>query len=815
MNAVSRPLLLVAALGGPLFAQEGYRLPPADVVAIAEAAPAPYAMISPDGAWMVLAEQDAMPGIADVARPWLGLAGMRIDPAAESRWRSNFIHALTLRDLKGERERRIPLPKGARVSWTSWSHRSNLFAFALLSEEGSELWCVSIERPEQPRRLTDRLSTVMGAPTWMPDGRQLLCRLVPEDRGDPPLPATTPAGPNVQETSGRTTPLRTYQDLLSSEEDSRLFEYYTSTSVAIVDGFEGSLEALDLEVGIYPELTPSPDGQWLLLTCVHRPFSFLMPWTRFPHHVFAVPIGPEADQDGRETVLIAEVPLVEDVPIEGVRTGPRNADWKPSEAATLFWAEALDGGDPEREVDHRDRWMRLDVSAAQAAPEEVLRTEERAIGLSWFPQPNLVLTSDYDRDRRWIRAVLHDLEGELEPRVIEDRSVRDRYGDPGRIVRRYTENGGWVARVDDGHLWRTGRGASPEGNLPFLDRQNLATLETTRVWRCEKGAYESVRGVYGGDSPWFVTQHETPEQPLNLRQRRAGSESFTALTDFPDPTPQIRGIKKQLVKYEREDGVPLSGTLYLPADYEEGQRLPLFVWAYPVEYNDPSTAGQISSSPWTFTRFWGPSQLYLLTQGWAVLDGATMPVVGDPETMNDTFIEQIVAAAQAAIDKVADMGIADPDRVAVGGHSYGAFMTANLLAHCDLFRAGVARSGAYNRTLTPFGFQSERRTLWESPETYFTVSPFMHADKIDEPLLIVHGEKDNNSGTFPIQSERLFQAIKGHGGTARLVMLPAESHGYRARESVLHVLAESLDWLDEHVASAGPRAIEAASGGPR
>ena len=167
--------------------------------------------------------------------------------------------------------------------------------------------------------------------------------------------------------------------------------------------------------------------------------------------------------------------------------------------------------------------------------------------------------------------------------------------------------------------------------------------------------------------------------------------------------------------------------------------------------------------------------------------------------MHDTFLEQIVAAAQAAIDKAASMGVADPERVGVGGHSYGAFMTANLLAHCDLFGTGVARSGAYNRTLTPFGFQAERRPLWEAPEIYFKVSPFMHADKIDEPLLLIHGMMDNNSGTYPMQSERLYAAIKGNGGSARLVMLPAESHGYRARESVLHVLAEMIDWFDRHL----------------
>ncbi|MFT4542646.1 MAG: dipeptidyl aminopeptidase/acylaminoacyl peptidase [Planctomycetota bacterium] len=337
-------------------------------------------------------------------------------------------------------------------------------------------------------------------------------------------------------------------------------------------------------------------------------------------------------------------------------------------------------------------------------------------------------------------------------------------------------------------------------------------METEQLWRCSQGSYESVVKLvgHGGEingEAAFVTRHESTTAPPNYRLRRLNGTEPTALTEFADPTPQIRGVHKELVTYERADGVPLSATLYLPADYEQGARLPLFVWAYPREFNDPKTAGQVTTSAARFTRISGSSHLALVTQGYAVLDAATMPIIGDPKTMNDTFREQIVAAAQAAIDKAVDMGVADRERVAVGGHSYGAFMTANLLAHCDLFRAGIARSGAYNRTLTPFGFQSERRTFWEAPDAYFNVSPFMHADKINEALLMIHGEIDNNSGTFPLQSQRMFQAIKGHGGTSKLVMLPNESHGYRARESVLHVQAEMLEWLDKHVK--GPTLIEA------
>jgi dipeptidyl aminopeptidase/acylaminoacyl peptidase len=201
----------------------------------------------------------------------------------------------------------------------------------------------------------------------------------------------------------------------------------------------------------------------------------------------------------------------------------------------------------------------------------------------------------------------------------------------------------------------------------------------------------------------------------------------------------------------------------------------------------------------------------MLTQGYAIFDGPTMPIVGKGETANDTYVEQLVTSAQAAVDKAVEMGIADRDRIGVGGHSYGAFMTANLLAHSEIFRAGVARSGAYNRTLTPFGFQNERRTFWEVPQVYSRMSPFFYADKINEPILLIHGEMDDNSGTFPIQSERLFMALKGHGATVRYVTLPYEAHGYLARESVLDTAAEMLNWLDKWVKGAAPRTATTAA----
>jgi dipeptidyl aminopeptidase/acylaminoacyl peptidase len=373
-------------------------------------------------------------------------------------------------------------------------------------------------------------------------------------------------------------------------------------------------------------------------------------------------------------------------------------------------------------------------------------------------------------------------------------------------------NGFSVIRQNGDDILFTGAGSSPEGDRPFLRQMNLKTLKTDEIFRSGTEFYESVAAVQSDNGTQFITRRESVSEPPNLRLRQVCQPNTECLavfdrqiTAFADPTPQLRGIKKQLVRYKRADGIDLSFTLYLPPNYKEGTKLPTVVWAYPLSFTDAQTAGQVTGSTNRFTQIGGSSHLFFLLQGYAVLDDATMPIVGAPETKNDTFIKQIVDAAQAAIDKGVAMGVVDRDRVGVGGHSYGAFMTANLLAHSDLFRAGIARSGAYNRTLTPFGFQDERRTFWEAKEIYQNVSPFFFANKINEPVLLIHGEADNNQGTFPIQSERLFAAIQGNGGSARLVMLPLESHGYAAKESIEHTLYEQIVWFDKYVKNAKPR----------
>jgi len=478
---------------------------------------------------------------------------------------------------------------------------------------------------------------------------------------------------------------------------------------------------------------------------------------------------------------------------------PRSVEWRPLKPATLIWVEALDEGDPEKSVPHRDKLITLSAPFEDEA-KEVLKIQHRYRDVSWLRLLGNAFVTEYNWKKRWRTTYLVDVDDPSKaPKKVFDLSIHDRYNDPGFPVHTTTPSGEHILLQDKDWIYLSGSGASPQGDRPFLDKMNIKTMEKKRLFHCEEKSYERFVAFAEKSRRKIITSYESLTEPPNHFLYDLKSKKRTALTDFQDPTPQLKGFKKQLLFYEREDGIPLSGTLYLPPNYKKGEKLPLVVWAYPREYSSRRVAGQVRGSQYRFTFFRGTSQLFFLTQGYAILDSAQMPVVGDPKTMNDTFVEQIVASAKAAIDKLDSMGIIDPKRVGVGGHSYGAFMTANLLAHSDLFAAGVARSGAFNRTLTPFGFQSERRSLWQAPQIYFKVSPFMHAHKINEPILLIHGEVDNNSGTFPIQSKRLFHALKGHGATARLVMLPNESHGYRAKESTLHVLAEMIEWFDKYV----------------
>jgi dipeptidyl aminopeptidase/acylaminoacyl peptidase len=786
-------LLALLIVSDVSFAQQGYKKPPKEVLDILNAPVTPGISVSPTRDNVILTTGVRNPPLADVAQPMLRLAGRRINPAANSPHRYQYSVALTLKRIADGSEVNIEVPPNAKISGVEWSDDGKHFAFLNGAANRVELWVGDSATGKIRNVKGVTINSVMGnALNWMPDNRTLLVQIVPPTRGAPPATPSVPNEPNTQESSGRPGPVRTFEDLLKSPHDENLFEYYATSQLALVDSTTGRSTPIG-QRAIFQGLSVAPDGHHILVTRARRPFSYLFPDSAFPKEVEVW------DPKGKLVYKVASLPLADQVPTDGTITGPRAIRWRPDEPATLVWVKALDGGDPKKKVPHRDSVWSLKAPFT-GQPVEWFKLEHRFNNVS-FSEKGLVLFNDYERDKRWVRTFLFDpAKPETQPKLVWSRNIQDRYNDPGTMVTRPL--GGARAIMQQGDwIYLTGSGSSPEGDRPFLDRFNLQTLKSERIFRSDANSYETVVALLSDDAKRFITRRESPAEAPNYFIR-TGADAARALTQFPDPTPQLRGIKKQLVTYKRADGVQCSFTLYLPPNYKEGTRLPTVVWAYPIEFTDPTTAGQITGSTQRATTVSGSSHLFFLLEGYAVLDNATMPVVGSPETVNNTYVEQTVMSAKAAIDKATEMGVTDPDRVGVGGHSYGAFMTANLLAHSDLFRAGIARSGAYNRTLTPFGFQSERRTIWEAPELYLKVSPFMFASKINEPMLMIHGEADDNMGTFPIQSERMYQAMKGNGATVRLVMLPHEAHGYAGRESIEHVLYEMISWFDRHVKNA-------------
>lgn len=774
------------------FAQEPYKLPPKEVIAILDAPPTPRVTMNPARDTMLLIESESMPTIAYISMPMLRIAGIRITPANNSSQVLNFNTAMSLKTIKDGKVRKIDLPPGIKFSGASWSEDGKWISFTRYLENGVELWVVDAATGQAKALTGPNVNMVLrGGIAWMPDNKRLLLTMIVDGRGPAPQPPRVPIGPEVQESAGKKAQVATLQDLLKTAFDEKLFDYYATSQLVEVDIATGQSRKIG-EPGIYADANPSSDGKYLLINRIKRPYSYSVSFSGFAKS-FEI-----WDMGGKLVKLLTDLPPTEDVPINGVPKGMRSPGWQALKPATLIWVEALDEGDPAKNVPFRDHVLVLDAPFT-GEPKEVFKTENRYAGMTWFDTPGLALASETNWKKRWRTTWLIDIgKPGVVPKKMFDLNTQDAYNDPGSPVMT-TKGGDRVILQDKDWIYLSGSGSSPKGDHPFLVRMNLKSMQKEELFRCADGKYQSFVGFTGEGRGKIIISQESKTEVPNYYLYDLKTKKTQALTDFKDPAPQLTGVKKQLIKYKRDDGVELSGTLYLPADYKEGTRLPAVVWAYPMEYGDTSTAGQVRGSSDRFTFYRGTSQLFFVTQGYAVLDNATMPVVGDPKTVNDTFVPQIVANAKAAIDILDKMGVGDPKRVGVGGHSYGAFMTANLLGHCDLFAAGIARSGAYNRTLTPFGFQSERRTLWEAPETYIKMSPYMFADKIKTPILMIHGQADNNSGTFPIQSERLFAALKGFGATARFVYLPYESHGYSARESVLTVLAEMFEWFDKYV----------------
>ncbi len=797
LAAFALAVFALLAAGVPARGQERYHQPPAPVPQILAADLVPLASPSPDGRLVLLLEREGLPSIEDVAGPERRLAGRRVNPVTNGPSRTFPFKGLRIVSVATGRELRVEVPAGAHLANVEWSADSAEVAFTVTSADGIALWAADAATGRS-RRLTEaRLNAAAGAPcAWISRLDGFVCRMIPADRKAAlPQAATTPEGPVVQETRGKAAPAPTFQDLLQDAADEAQFEYLFRSQLVRV-GPDGVARPVGAP-GLHVASRPSPDGRFLLVETVHRPFSYLVPMNRFPRLVEIW------DQNGTLVRRVADVPLQEEVPLgfDAVPTGPREVAWRADAPATLAWVEALDGGDPRRAAEKRDRIFTM-TSPFAADPGPLFDAAARIRDITWGRGDLALVQESWWKTRRTRTWAVSPDARDRASRLLLDVSSEDRYADPGDFATHIGPLGTPVllASADGKSLFLLGAGASPEGDRPFVDRFDLAAAKSTRLWRSETKVFEEAIAILDGAGRRLLTRRESPTEVPNLWLRDGGGAP-RRLTDFPDPAPAFAGVAPELVKYKRADGLELSARVFLPPGYAPAKGpLPFLLWVYPEEFKSAAAAAQVTGSPYRFTRPSGPSPLFALLFGYGVLDNPAMPIVGEGDREpNDTYVDQLVSDARAAVDAIVAMGVADRARLAIGGHSYGAFTTANLLAHSDLFKAGIARSGAYNRTLTPFGFQAEERPFWKARETYIAMSPFTFADKINEPILLIHGMADNNQGTFPIQSERLYAAIKGNGGTARLVMLPAEAHGYRARESVGDVVWEMLDWLDTHV----------------
>lgn len=793
----------------PAVPSDAYQMPASQLAELVDAPNTPEMRIDPKAQWLIECTRPFFLTIEDLSKPEAKLAGLRFNPATRASGREKYYTGLAVRPLKGGTAKSVQgLPSKARIAKLYFSPDGNQVAFALMTDRESQLWL--LDCPSGVARQVPGVTlTAWGGDfdiNWSENG-DLTVLATPEKPGSVPTAPLVPAGPNIQEHAGGKASARTYQDLLKSPQDEAAFEYYSSSQVVRIS--KGGKPVRVTPVASYSGVTPSPDGKYLLVSSVHRPYTYSQTVNSFPEKTEVL------TRDGKLVKVLADLPLEENAPpdFDSVRVGPRAVQWRGDVPATLFWTETLDGGDARKNVEFREQLFTW--TPGQANPNPWFKLKTRFNSAHWGTGQVALIVEAWHKTRKTQTHLVQPEHPEVAPVTIFDRSSEDRYNDPGSPLKKTNSFGRSVLMLseDQQSIFLEGAGATAQGERPFLDRMNLASKQTQRLFQSEAPFYEKPVRLLDAKATQLLTTQESVDTPPNLCLRQLAGGKTDKLTSFGHPAPQLAGVKKEILRYKRSDGVDLTGTLYTPPGYNKDKdgRLPVFVWAYPGEFKNAASAGQIKGSPYKFIRPWWGGPLFFAMRGYAVLEDPTFPIIGEGDKEpNDTYLEQLVMDAKAAVDAVAATGIGDLDRCAIGGHSYGAFTTANLLAHSDIFRAGIARSGAYNRTLTPFGFQSEERNYWEAKDVYHRMAPFTFADKINEPLLLIHGAEDANPGTFPVQSERLFQAVKGLGGQVRLVMLPKESHGYAARESVMHTMYEMDNWLEKYVKNAKPRTKAAA-----
>ncbi|WP_350287630.1 prolyl oligopeptidase family serine peptidase [uncultured Croceitalea sp.] len=792
-------LALVASYLGISQEKLTYQQPSKEILELVDAPLAPSVLLSDDGKHMVLLYRDYYKTIAELSETELRLAGLRINPKTNIGSRTNYYNNIKVKEIGDKEASQVTgLPENPRLSNFKWSPDQSMIAATNTTSEGVELWVLDINQAKVTKLSEAEINANMrDVVNWFKDGKSLLVKMLPKDRKKLiNVSEAVPAGPTISSNDGKKAQNRTYQDLLKNPNDEFNFEQLARSEL-----YKISLDGVKtkwMDAAMYSSISFSPDGNYVMVTKVEKPFSYLVPYYRFPSATTIY------GSNGNFVSTLLEVPLIEDLPkgFMAVRMGKRELSWRNDKPSSVIYAQALDEGDPETEADYRDEVFQIDAPFDKEG-KSLIKLKNRYYRILWGSD-GMAVAYDYWWNNRNLKGYLFNpSDNSQDPVIFEDRNYQDVYSDPGNFVTKRTAFGTEVLALKDNSAFLLGEGFTEEGQFPFVDKMDMTSMKKNRLYTSQiEGKKENLID-YNVNKDELLVRIESPNEYPNYYYKsvikRKGPRQ---LTNFENPFKSIQNVHKEVITYTREDGLELNGTLYLPVGYDKAkkEKAPMILWAYPREFKDKSSASQNTQNPNEFTYpFWG-SPIYWVTKGYVVLDDAAFPIIGEgDEEPNDTFRGQLVANAKAAIDAVDELGYIDRTKVAVGGHSYGAFMVANLLSHSDLFAAGIARSGAYNRTLTPFGFQSEERNYWEAPEVYYTMSPFMHADKMKTPLLLVHGEADNNSGTYPMQSERYFNALKGLGATVRLVMLPKESHGYRAKESILHLLWEQDQWLEKYV----------------
>ncbi|MBN8685744.1 MAG: S9 family peptidase [Chitinophagales bacterium] len=792
-------LLLSIALLTQLvsFAQDGYKTPPKDVADMLLAKRPPNVSVDDKGEWMLFMESSSYPSVAELARPELRIAGLRINPANFAPSRQTFITGLYLRNSKTDKEYKIAgLPSPLYAGSVSWSGNDKKIAFTHTTENRVDLYVIDVATQKASRINKTALNTTSGGYSWYDDNTLLYRGIIKPASAAPQKPAV-PDGPTVQENYGKAAPRPTFQDLIKSPYDEQLYAFYATTQ--LIKNTNGTETKIG-QPAIYSSVVVSPDKKYLLIRTLKKPFSYTVPAGGFPALVSIT------DMTGKQVRLLADQPSAETAPsgYDNVQPLARGFEWRDDHPSTIVWCMPLDSGLIKKEVEYHDA-VYAQKAPFTGEPELLFKTKMRYSGITWGTESLAIVTEGLRSKQLTQIDRYHPVTGDLEKLIT--RNTTDAYSSPGFPVthpNQYGKNVLWT--IDNGNkiLLNNPTGSSPKGDLPFLLSYDVHKKKADTLWRCAEGWFENVVRVLDAEKGILLTSRENEKEVPNYWIKHTKLRiADRQLTRFGNPYPQMEGVTKEKIKYKRADGVDLTGDLYLPKGYnkERDGKLPVFIWAYPAEYNSAADAAQIRGSEHRFTMVGGGSPVFYVTQGYAVLNNAEMPIVASSKDKkpNDDFIQQLTMNAEAAIRVLDSMGVGDKNKMAVGGHSYGAFMTANLLAHTKLFKAGIARSGAYNRSLTPFGFQNEDRTYWQATELYNNMSPFNYADNIKTPLLLIHGEMDNNTGTFPIQSERMYNAVKGHGGTVRYVSLPYESHGYAGRENLMHVLAEQFEWMEKYV----------------